>query len=411
MRWRLKTKSFRSGAITERMTVFAQAVDETSPYHKQTWLTYYGRPGIPVMGILGEYDDIDELADILIEQARDYEIANGWDLSVSPAFHLVYGMATKAAGDDGSHLAYLEDEIVMDYITKAAEADFGVILDVQIGALSPVEAISKALPYLEYEHVHLAIDPEFAMAHPGQFWPGDPIGYVTAEQVNEVQKSIQRYLRSNRLQGERVLLVHQFQSNMILEPEKIARDVDQVAVTVSVDGWGGPWAKISKYNSLVTPDSPYVAFKLFYRWDEPILTPKQALGEEWDPGTELFIDVTPNMIIYQSRGSSGRPPFPEFELTRLRDQHRNRPASSRTPVVACLVFPAHAVPRGLGRRTLVHFEVSRRLGLNLEPLPPRRGQPGREGWSRRIRHREARTPTARRRGSDRERWPACPAAQ
>ena len=137
------------------------------------------------------------------------------------------------------------------------------------------------------------------MAHPGQIWPGDPIGYVTAEQVNEMQADIQRYLRRNRIEGERVLLVHQFQANMILEPEKIDRDVDQVAVTLSVDGWGGPWSKITKYNSLISPDAPYVAFKLFYRWDEPILTPEQALGEEWDPGTEMFIDVTPNMIIYQ----------------------------------------------------------------------------------------------------------------
>jgi len=250
------------------------------------------------MGILGEYD-IDALIVLLQKQARQYEIANGRQLSVLPAFHLVYGMATKAPGDDGSHLAYLEDDIVMSYITKAQAADFAVILDVQIGALSPTESISKALPYLAYENVHLGIDPEFAMVYLGQEWPGDPIGSVTGEQVNEVQSMIQRFMRQNRIKGNRVLLVHQFQNDMILQPEEIDTGYDQVAVTISVDGWGVPWAKISKYNSFITPDSPFAAFKLFYRWDEPILTPDQALGEEMYADSEVGIEITPNMIIYQ----------------------------------------------------------------------------------------------------------------
>ena len=57
------------GTITERMTILAQGVDEASPYHDRTWLTYYGRPGIPIMGILGEYD-VDELSEALKKQAR-----------------------------------------------------------------------------------------------------------------------------------------------------------------------------------------------------------------------------------------------------------------------------------------------------------------------------------------------------
>lgn len=285
------------GTITDRMTSLARAAGEDSPFYGQTWLTYYGRPGIPVMGILGEHE-IEDLTPLLRKKAREYDIANGRGLSVVPAFHLVYGMATVAPGDDDSHLAYLEDEVVMDYIEAAEEEGFAVILDVQIGALSPTEAISPALPYLAYEHVHLAIDPEFAMVHEGQGWPGDPIGYVTGEQVNEVQSAIQRYMRRNRLEGTRVLLVHQFQSDMIVDADQIDASLEQVAVAISVDGWGGPWAKITKYNSFVTPESPYAAFKLFYQWDEPLLTPEEAIGMEAFGG-ELLIDVTPNMVIYQ----------------------------------------------------------------------------------------------------------------
>jgi hypothetical protein len=66
-----------------------------------------------------------------------------------------------------------------------------------------------------------------------------------------------------------------------------------------VDGWGGPWGKISKYNSLVSMDSPFTAFKLFYRWDEPLLLPEEVFGSRPYRGSDFFMEVTPNLIIYQ----------------------------------------------------------------------------------------------------------------
>lgn len=288
------------GSITERMSSLAQSAPPNSPYHATTWLSYYGRPNIPVMGILGEYS-VEDLVPLLRSTAYTYDQANGDALGVMPAIHLVYGMATKAPGDDNSHLAFLDESTVMTYIHAAEAEGWAVILDVQLGALSPTVAITPALSYLEHPNVHLAIDPEFAMVHEGQTWPGNPIGYVTAEQVNQVQAAINTYLAVKQLPGPRVLLVHQFQSDMIVEPEKLDTKsyAGRVALTLSVDGWGGPWAKISKYNSLITPASPFVAFKLFYRWDDPLMTPDQALGNLPKPGTDQFIDVTPNLIIYQ----------------------------------------------------------------------------------------------------------------
>src|SRR5690606_8112702 len=171
------------------------------------------------------------------------------------ALHLVYGMATKAAGEDGSHLAFIDETTVITYIEAAEAEGWSVILDVQIGALSPTVAITPALRYLDYPNVHLAIDPEFAMVYPGQSWPGNPIGYVPADQVNEVQAVIEAHLVERGLPGPRILLVHQFQSSMIVEPEKLDATTyaAHVALTLSVDGWGGPWGKVSKYNSFITP--------------------------------------------------------------------------------------------------------------------------------------------------------------
>jgi hypothetical protein len=277
----------------------AQQASERSPFYQTTWLTYYGRPNINEMGILGEHA-ITELVPLLRAEANAYEQVNGDDLTVMPAFHLVYGMATKAAGDDNSHLAFMAESEVISYIEAAEAEGWGVILDVQIGALAPTEAITPALAYLKYPNVHLAIDPEFAMSHQGQVVPGNPIGFVTAEQVNEVQGVIDGYLAEKKLPSPRILLVHQFQENMIVDQEKL--DVSgylNVALTLSVDGWGGPWGKISKYNSLVTVESPFTAFKLFYRWDEPLLLPDEALGNRPFRGSDFFIEVTPNLIIYQ----------------------------------------------------------------------------------------------------------------
>ncbi|HXF63041.1 MAG TPA: LysM peptidoglycan-binding domain-containing protein [Caldilineaceae bacterium] len=288
------------GTITERLTSLAQAAGPGSPYYGTTWLTYYGRPTVEIMGILGEHS-LEDLTPLLRAQAEAYDRANGPALTVTPAFHLVYGMATKAPGEDNSHLAFMADEEVMAYIEAAEAEGWAVILDVQIGALSPTAAITPALRFLAYPNVHLAIDPEFAMVHPGQVVPGDPIGYVTAGQINLVQAVVNTYLAAKQLPAPRILLVHQFQSSMIVEPEKIDTTTyaARVALTLSVDGWGGPWGKISKYNSFITPGSPFAAFKLFYRWDEPLLTPDEALGNRPFRGSDFFIEVTPNLIIYQ----------------------------------------------------------------------------------------------------------------
>lgn len=283
--------------ITARMTPAAQQAQPGSPFYRTTWLTYYGRPGIPLMGIMGEDEPI-TVTTWLRAQADAYDAANGPDLGVTPAYHLVYGMATKAPGDDGMHVDYLPDDVVQKYIDAALAENVAVILDVQISAYTPADSIRRALPFLQHPNVHLAIDPEFAMVEPGQLYPGNPIGYVTAEQVNEVQQVMAEYLRANKLAGQRVLLVHQFQNTMIVDKEKLDPAVPEVALTLSVDGFGSPYAKITKYNALVDGSTPFAAFKLFYDYDEPLLTEPQALGVE--PGLAGYaIGTTPNMIIYQ----------------------------------------------------------------------------------------------------------------
>ncbi len=282
--------------IMERMTPAARNVDESSPYFGTTYLTYYGRPNVPVMGILGEFD-LDGLVERLKQQAAAYDEANGPDLSVTPAFELVWGMAT-AASSGGTYLGFMSEEATLAYVERAQAEGFDVFLDVQIGALSPVEAIEYALPWLKYDNVHVAIDPEFAMVTPGQAKPGTPIGYVTGEQVNQVQARMQEYMEENEIEGQRILIVHQFLLTMIQDKEAIDWDgYDRVALTVTADGWGPPFGKISKYNSFISDDVAFSGFKLFYRWDSPLMSEAQALGVEDYSGS--YNEYTPNLIIYQ----------------------------------------------------------------------------------------------------------------
>lgn len=284
-------------SLIARMTTSTQAASPESPYYRKSWLTYYGRPNVPVMGILGEHD-ITELTRLLREKAVVYDVANGPDVNVQPAFHLVYGMATRGANRDGSHLVFLDDDVVMSYIESAAREGFAVILDIQIGALTPVDSIQRGLPYLQYPNVHLGIDPEFAMVYPNQRYPGTPIGYITGAQVNEVQAAMVQYMASNGIVEPRILLVHQFTEHMIVNKETISPEYP-IALTISVDGWGAPIEKIRRYNAFTSGYAvEFSAFKLFYRWDSPVMTERHAIGVE-SYADVITIDTVPNLIIYQ----------------------------------------------------------------------------------------------------------------
>ncbi len=184
-----------------RLTPAARAAGPDSPYYNKTWVTYYGRPGIPLMGIIGEHSAAD-IMPLIKAKAAEYDEANGPQLGVQPAVHLVWGMATVDPQPDNSHLGYLTDAEVMPYIEEGLKAGVAVILDSQIANLSPTASISAALPYLKYPNVHLAIDPEFAVVHKGQYVPGNPIGYITADQVNDVEREIADYMRCARDYGQ-----------------------------------------------------------------------------------------------------------------------------------------------------------------------------------------------------------------
>ncbi len=258
---------------------------------------YYGRPSASSLGILGQHS-IEELMPLITAKAAEYDQING-EPGVIPVFHLIYGMATGDPGRDKKYLLPLSAKVLMEYIEAAQENDFLLIIDTQLGAKTPIEAVTPVLKYLKYENVHLAIDPEFEVNNL-DIRPGKVIGHVSGAQINEVQSAMSDFLKENDIKENKILMVHRFTEGMVRDPQTV-QAYDQILLIMNLDGHGSPELKVKIYNSLYTAkvsDKAAGGFKLFFQEDKPaIMTPAQVLGS--DPVGKGGIKISPTYINYQ----------------------------------------------------------------------------------------------------------------
>jgi hypothetical protein len=267
------------------------------PSGDEMMLGYYGRPGAASLGVLGQHS-IEELMPLITAKADEYNQING-DVGVKPVFHLIYGMAAGDPGRNKSYLLTLSEKVLMEYIEAAQSNGFLVLIDTQLGALTPIEAIKPVLKYLSYDSVHLAIDPEFEV-NGLDVRPGKVIGHVTGEQINQVQSAMTDYLKENGIEEDKILMVHRFTEGMIKNPETVT-PYDQIDLIMNLDGHGSPALKVKIYNGLYTEVAAAKAsggFKLFFQEDKPsLMTPRQVLG--MDPVGKASIKQAPKYINYQ----------------------------------------------------------------------------------------------------------------
>lgn len=247
-------------------------------------LSYYGFPGEPNMGVLGEYD-MQTLLDKLEAQAADYEAVD--DRPYKLAFEVIASVAQQWEGDDGDYLAYIGEEQLQEYIDFTAANDLLLILDVQFGHRTVQDEIAAMEPYLKYPHVQLALDPEFAVG--GDDVPGSVIGSIDAADVTYAQNELARISAENGI-PPKLLIVHQFNVESITNPEQI-QPVPGVQLILEVDGFGTPDEKRSTYAVLTGGGLfEFHGFKLWYNGqDDPIMTPDEVLA----------LDPQPDLIIYQ----------------------------------------------------------------------------------------------------------------
>ena len=93
----------------------------------------------------------------------------------------------------------------------------------------------------------------------------------------------------NGLAKGQLLVVHRFTEEMVTSHQKIVAD-PRVQVVMVMDGFGTPSTKARQYDTLIAEQRvQYTGFKLFYRHDQPLMTPEQV----------LLLDPPPDLIIYQ----------------------------------------------------------------------------------------------------------------
>jgi hypothetical protein len=248
-------------------------------------LAFYGHPNSTNMGILGRYTP-EELNALLEELAAEYDRANG-SRGIRKALYLIYGTVQPRGG-----IGYIPEADLQRYIRFALEHDILVFIDHQIGRYDPIDSLKEMLPYLQYQNVHLALDPEWRTDKPMQH-----IGSVNAEEINTAQEVMSAYLAEHRIPGERMLVIHQFDYRMIKDRAEVRSGYNQVSLVHCSDGFGSPELKRSTYAFNARAENmPLKGFKLFYNfdipgagYDEPLLSPEEVFQ----------LNPRPALIMYQ----------------------------------------------------------------------------------------------------------------
>ena len=266
-------------------TLVAEAEDPSDgPLKNNRLVAYYGNPLSELMGVLGETDPQTMMAK-LKEQTAVYSELDPAHPAV-PTIELIASTASREAGASGQYINQLPNGIIEEYAQLAEENGALLLLDVQLGLATVEDEIEILRPFLERPYVHLAIDTEYSV-EPGQV-PGVDLGNVDGTEIASAIETLDQIVRENNL-PDKMLLVHQFETGIVTSKELI-QPTENVEVVIHADGFGGPEAKLTKYDMLVRDEATqYGGFKLFYTQDAPLLSPQQVLQ----------LDPAPAVVTYQ----------------------------------------------------------------------------------------------------------------
>ncbi|QCB49722.1 hypothetical protein E5720_08755 [Rhodococcus sp. PAMC28707] len=239
----------------------------------------YGHPGSPGLGALGEQGP-DAAIDRVRHLAAQYQEFS--DVPVVPTFELIATVAHQAPGPDGDYSGEASVEMLRPWVEKAQQAGVYVLLDLQPGRARFVEQAKIYAELLEFPNVGLALDPEWKL-EPGQY-PLQRVGSVDAVEVEEVKALLDGIVTAGDL-PQKLLLLHQFQLQMVRGLERVELSQPGVQVLVHMDGQGGPaakeetWAAVRDALPLGTP----LGWKNFYDEDTPMFTPAETMLRQPQP--------------------------------------------------------------------------------------------------------------------------------
>ena len=232
----------------------------------------YGTPGTAALGSLGEQDLNGSIARVknLVAQYQPHS-----DVPVVPAFEIITTVAAGQPGADGDYSNEVEIAKIRPYVDAAKAAGVYVMLDLQPGRTDFLTQAKRYQELLAEPNVGLALDPEWRLA-PGQVHRVQ-IGSVNVDEINRVGDWLAGLVRDANL-PQKVLMLHEFRTSMIVGRERLNTAHDELAVMVHADGFGTQGMKRDTWNTL-RANSPnvYWGWKNFIDEDRPMLDPAQTM--------------------------------------------------------------------------------------------------------------------------------------
>jgi hypothetical protein len=259
----------------------SQPVPPQSAIRGRRIVAFYGTTG-PGLGILGRFD-IPSTIQMLLDQIQPYRDMDPCVQTI-PAFHIITTVADASPGPDGDYNHRIPQDSVRVWVDAVAAVGGISILDVQVGRGDIGVELSLIEPLLLMPGVHLAVDPEF-MNYDGEV-PGSNLGHINGEMVNWIQEWLSSV--AERSGENKMLVIHQFDDRMIWNKAAI-QDYPLVDLVWDADGFGGPGAKIGDYNQYRQEAGfEYGGFKIFYRYDSPVMQPADVLALRPPPAYIIY---------------------------------------------------------------------------------------------------------------------------
>lgn len=239
----------------------------------------YGHPGAAPLGVMGE-EDPEDAVKTAKEYVKKYE--KFADDPVLPAFEIIASVAQASPGPRGDYSEPAPIESLKPYVDAMTKAGGYVIIDLQPGSADFLDQAKFYEELLKMPNVGLALDAEWKM-EPGQV-PATEVGHVDASEVNRVAEWLAKLTRDNKL-PQKMLLLHQFQLQMIRNRENLDLSHPELSYVLHADGHGTAEEKFETWNVLLQDLQPEIfeAWKNFIDEDKPMFTPEETMNIEPRP--------------------------------------------------------------------------------------------------------------------------------
>jgi hypothetical protein len=244
------------------------------PYRRN--IALYGNPTTAGLGSLGEQGLAESITRVT-DLAKQYQAFT--DAICVPTFELIATVASSSPSSGGDYSTEMTADVIRPYVDAAREAGVYVVLDLQPGRADFLTQAKLYEEFLKEPNVGLALDPEWRLK-PNQVHL-EQVGTVTAAEINSVVTWLADLTRDNNL-PQKILMLHQFRTEMISDRGTVDTSRDELAVVIHVDGFGPTGSKFATWNRMRADPPPNVwwGWKNFIDEDSPTLTPEQTMKVE-----------------------------------------------------------------------------------------------------------------------------------